>query len=70
MSGGGSLLEAIFGLIFGGIIFILFGRAISGTALDNSGVLANFELWGVIYILAALAVAVIAVIGVVGAASR
>ena len=38
MSGGGDVLGGIFGLLFGGVIFILFGRAVSGTALDSSAV--------------------------------
>lgn len=69
MSGGRDVLGGIFGLLFGGVIFILFGRAVSGTALDSSGFL-NLELWGAIYILAALGIGVVAVAGVVAAVAR
>lgn len=64
MSDAGDAFEAILGLVVGGVIFIAFARALAGTAFgENSFV--NFELWGVIYILAALVLAVAVVGGIV-----
>lgn len=65
MSESGEVIQAILGLVVGGIIFISFGAALSGTALDESKAFINFELWGVIFILGAFALAAIVVGGVV-----
>lgn len=64
MTDGGEALEAILGLVIGGIIFITFGSALAGTALDGSMFL-DFELWGVLYLLVALVLGVILVGGVI-----
>jgi len=64
MSDIGEALEAILGLVFGGIIFIVFGSALAGTALGNSS-FVNFELWGVVYIVVAILLAIALVGGIV-----
>lgn len=64
MSDAGEAVEAIFGLVVGGIIFIVFGSALAGTAFaENSFV--NFEFWGIIYIVVAIVLAVALVGGVI-----
>ena len=64
MSDLGEAAEAIVGLVIGGIIFIIFGSALAGTALGGDS-LMNFEFWGVLYILVALVLAVVVVAGVI-----
>jgi len=64
MTDAGEAFEAIVGLVVGGVIFIAFGSALAGTALDGSA-FVNFELWGVLYILVAIVLAVIVVGGFV-----
>jgi len=56
--------EAIFGLVFGGIIFIVFGSALAGTALGDSS-FVNFEFWGVVYIVVAIVLAIALIGGIV-----
>lgn len=58
MSAAEDTIQAILGLVIGGIIFILFGRALSDTALNGSGILLNFEFWGFLYIFGAIVIAV------------
>ena len=60
MSSAEDTIQAILGLVVGGIIFILFGRALSDTALNGSGILLNFEFWGFLYIFGAIVIAVAA----------
>lgn len=60
----GEAFEAITGLAVGGLIFIVFGSAFAGTALD-SNILVNFTFWGLLYIIAALVLAVILVGGII-----
>lgn len=62
MTSSGEALEAILGLLLGGIIFITFGSALAGTALDVGSFL-NFGFWGALYILAAFVLAVVLVVG-------
>lgn len=64
MTDAGEAFEAILGLVVGGIIFIVFGSALAGTALGESS-FVNFEFWGVIYILVAIVLAVGLVGGIV-----
>ena len=67
MNGAGETFEAILGLLIGGMIFVVFGAALSETALESSSSFMNFELWGVIYILGAVVLAILFIVGVVGA---
>lgn len=62
MANGSEILEAVVGLGVGGVIFIVFGSALAGTAIDGNQ-LFNFELWGLIYLFAAFVIAVTAVVG-------
>lgn len=55
---------AVVGLVVGGIIFITFGSALAGTTLETAQFI-NLELWGVLYILAAVLLAALLVAGVV-----
>lgn len=66
MSTAEETIQAILGLVVGGIIFILFGRALSDTALNGSGILLNFEFWGFLYIFGAFTIAVMAAVVVLG----
>lgn len=60
----GEAFEAIAGLAIGGVIFIVFGSALAGTALDGN-TLVNFTFWGLLYIIAALVLAVVLVGGII-----
>lgn len=66
MAGAEETVQAIGGLLIGGIIFIAFGSALAGSTLEGSS-LINFEVWGAIYILAAIVLGVVFVVGIIAA---
>lgn len=63
MAGAEEGAQAIGGLLIGGIIFIAFGSALAGSTLEESW-LINFEVWGVLYILAAIVLGIVFVGGI------
>lgn len=60
MSDIGEAFQAVLGLAFGGVIFLMFGSALNSTSL------IDFGFWGVIYLLGAIVLAIILVVGVLG----
>lgn len=60
MSDFGEAFEAVLGLAFGGVVFLMFGSALNSTSM------INFGFWGVLYLIGALVLAIFLVLGVIG----
>lgn len=52
MSETGDVIEAVLGLLVGGLLFVALGSTLGSSNLANSSL--NFEFWGILYIAAAL----------------
>ncbi|WP_276258998.1 hypothetical protein [Haloglomus litoreum] len=64
MSDAGEAIKAVGALGLGGFIFIVIGGAIQeSTTLTGSFI--DFQLWGVVYLLAAVLLAIAAVVAVI-----
>lgn len=63
MSDAGDVLQAIGGLLIGGVIFVTFGSALAGTTLEGNAFI-DFQFWGGLYILAAVVLGIVFVGGI------
>lgn len=64
MSDAENALQAVAGLVLGGIIFVTFGSALAQTeTATNWSLPLDFRLWGAIYMVAAVVLAGVLVVG-------
>lgn len=66
MSDAENAVQAVLGLVLGGLLFVTFGSALAQTeTAANWPLPLDFRLWGAIYIVAAVVLAVVLVVGAV-----